>query len=115
MLGPPAAQVQPAGGAPRQDGEPVGGAQRDCRDARHLAGRVAALVVDQDHREFAGIVLPQQRTDGLADALRLVASRDNGSDRGPGALACPDLVIMLPAQPEPAAPREEVEPDRKHH
>ena len=27
----------------------------------------------------------------------------------------PDLVIMLPAQPEPAAPREEVEPDRKHH
>ena len=66
---------------------------------------VGALVVDQDHIEIAGIVLPQQRSDGLPDRFRLVARRNDGGNGRPRRRPRPSAVVALGREPESSSPR----------
>ena len=105
--------------APRHHSEALGSAERGRGVARDKGCAVAALVVDQNHMERAGIVLPDQRGDGLGHACGLVARRNNGGDgwtrtvRGAGPRRA--VVIAPGRQPESAPRRKQVQPDRQHH
>jgi len=105
--------------APRHHGEAVGGAERGRGVARDKRRAVAALVVDQDDMQRAGVILPDQRGDGLAHARGFVARRNNGGDGGPRTVSSPNprraVVIALFRQPESAPRREQIQPDRQHH
>jgi len=93
-------------------GRRLAGAERRRGLARRRHGGVAALVVNQDHAELAGIVLAKQRTDGLADAIGLVAGRDDRGDDRPRTVPGRIVVIALGAEPEQAPAGQEIEPDR---
>ena len=74
-----------------------------CGAACDFGRAVAAVIVDQDHHPRSAVILPEQRTDALADRNRLVASgydrgdaREGGGDRG-------FPTIALAAKPEAAA------------
>ncbi len=99
----------------REHGQPLAGPDQGRRAARHVRGGVSALIVDHDHAEFARIILPQQRGDGLADAFGLVARGNDRHHRGPHGERRDDLVIALGRPPEAAARGDEIEPDRQHY
>src|SRR5262249_56546854 len=83
--------------------------------ARRFGGAIAAIVVDQDDRPPAAIVLREQRSDAGADAVRLVARRHHGGDPRP----CRELrcapIVALAAAPKGAAGAHPIEPDRKRN
>ena len=73
--------------------------------ARHFGGAIAAVVVDQNDRPPAAIVLREQRSDAVADAVRLVARRHHGGDPRPcWELCCPPIVALGAAPKASAAP-----------
>src|SRR5262249_54014170 len=82
---------------------------------RHFGGAIAAIVVDQDDRPPAAIVLREQRSDAGADAVRLVARRHHGGAPRPcGELCCAPIVALAAAQ-KGAAGEQQIEPDRKRN
>ncbi len=93
----------------RDDGEAILAAKGG--GARHRAGTVAAVIVDQHEGETPAIILAQQRGDGLADRRRLVARRDDGDDLG--ITKCRRRRDARPLAPEAAAAEEKIKPDRQ--
>jgi hypothetical protein len=88
--------------------------------ARDLRSGIAALIVNQDHAQFARIILTQQRSHGFAHARGLIARRNNYCNRGPRSVLRRhtlrrSIVVALSRQPESPASRQEIQPDRKHH
>ena len=102
----PARRHRPGG----DDGQPVGGAGPHRRVLRRGGGAVVAVVVHDDNMQRSGIMLRQQRGDGAADHLRLVARRDHGDDRAGRRRCGGDRIIVHP--PEQAAAGNQAEPSR---
>jgi len=78
-----------------QHGEAIGGAERRRRIAGHLRCGVTALIVDHDHVNSPGVILPQQRSNGFTDTFGLVACGDHRRDPMANALPGRDLVIRV--------------------
>src|SRR5262249_1767182 len=93
-------------------GQSLGGMRSPVR---HLGGAIAAMVVDQDDRPPAAIVLREQRSDAGADAVRLVARRHHGGDPRPCRELCCAPIVALAAAPKGAAGEQQIEPDRKRN
>src|SRR5216684_1052153 len=83
--------------------------------ARNFGGAIAAIVVDQDDRPFTAIVLREERSDAVADAVRLVASRHHGRDPRPCREFCRPPIIAFAAAPKGSASEQQIEPDRKRN
>ena len=116
---------QLAGPAGRQRGRGEDGQAiarlRACGGPSCDVGRpVGAVVVHDDDRQRAVVVLREQRRDRLADELRFVACGDHGDDPRPRPRRVEAALrqrrvhraIVLAAAPEAAAADGEVEPDR---
>src|SRR5712691_11565996 len=76
-------------------------------------GAIAAIVVDQDDRPRARIVLRQQRADAGGDAVGLVARGHDRGDARPCRQRRERPIVALAAALKAAAGEDEVEPGRK--
>ena len=71
---------------PGHDREPTGRAALLRRLQRDRGGAIAALVIDQNDRERAGIGLAEQGADAFRDAFGFIARWDDRNHRGPRCL-----------------------------
>src|SRR5262249_32276615 len=81
--------------------------------ARRLGSAILAVVVDQDDRPRAAIVLRQQRAHARGNVIGLVACGHHGQDPRPRPRPRRRAIVALGAAPKGSAGEEEVKPDRK--
>ncbi len=81
---------------------------------REGGGPVLAVVIHDDDREFAGILLPSERMDGFCDVFRFIASGNDGGDARP---ICKRLQIdvVFAQLPKVAAREKKINPDRQRN
>src|SRR5262249_44582333 len=97
------------------DRQPIGSTAHLRSARRDRSGAIAALVVDQNNRERAGVVLIEQRADTFRNAIGLVASRDDRNDRRPWGFQRVTGVITHRRQPESSTRCDQVEPATEHN
>ena len=78
-----------------------------------LAGTIAAVIVHQQDRPVARIVLLQQRPDDLADGRGFVPRRHHHDDARPRLRCGRRGLIALGVQPEGSTGEQEIQPDRE--
>src|SRR5215510_12919445 len=83
LLGPGLAHPSGREGLSVYDRQPIGSTAHLCSTQRDRSGTITALVIDQNDRERAGVVLVEQRTDTFCNAVSLVASGDDRSHHRP--------------------------------
>jgi hypothetical protein len=86
-----------------------------CSRSRIFNGAVATVIVDDDDREFAWILLPSERIDTHRNYFSFIACRNNRDHMRPrrGLGMGRNVVVKIAQPPEPAARRDEIDPDAK--
>ncbi len=88
-----------------------------CHDRQPFGNRprtILTVIVDQNDRERAAIVLPEERSQGGLDGARLVPRRYHRNHIGPGTLHRPPLELEpRPGAPEAVPTKQQIEPNQE--
>ena len=92
-------------------------AQADRRPARRrvgdIGGAIRTVIVHQDDRPSAGIILPEQRADAVTDAVGLVARRHDRRHARPYGQPCRRRIVAFATAPKGPAGQKQIEPDHQ--